>query len=135
MLCNHLQRMLVAQQGARPSAATLRRVFQKYQAEQHSRIKNVMDYSGRITGVQAWDGMVPKFVANWVLPLVWDSFVADDLGKIISGAPMLNYVDCPASFQGRMAWKNVKAKEESVSEKALHLSAGPSGAKNVVACT
>lgn len=128
VLSNHLHRMLVAQQGARPSAATLRRVFEKYQAEQHSRIKGVMNYSSRITCVQAWDGLVPKFLANWVLPSVWDSFVADDLGKIIAGGTMLEYIDCPATFQGRMAWKNVKAEEKSIPEKALQLSSGLSSA-------
>lgn len=74
--------------------------------------------------MQVWDGLVPKFMANWVFPLVWDSFVADDLGKIIAGAPMLDYVDCPATIQGRMAWENVKVKEDSPLEKDLHSGGG-----------
>ncbi|OQE00300.1 hypothetical protein PENVUL_c054G07904 [Penicillium vulpinum] len=129
-LCNQIQTMMVKQCGAQPSLATLTQAFAAYQTERQGRVKQVMEYSGLITKVQAWSSPIHWFLANWVLPLQPDRAIADDLGEIIRGAPKLNYVDLGEFASGKLEWKYgnpvgslVKAKRhpEAVSSRILRV--------------
>ena len=125
VLCNHLRQMMVNQNGAKPSLATLNKTFAAYQTERLARVKHIMEYSSLITNVQAWRTPLYKFVANWVLPLQPDRAVADQLGEIIRGAPKLDFVDVADFASGRLPWKdgNNKAEEQ---KKSKIVGGGPS---------
>ena len=113
VLCNHLQQMIATQQGAKPSLSTLDRTFKGYQDERHARVKEIMELSGLITKVQAWETPFHKFLATWVLPLQSDRAIADQLGEIIRGAPKLDFVGGGGFARGRLEWKD----EETVAKK------------------
>ncbi|KAH7311416.1 FAD binding domain protein [Stachybotrys elegans] len=106
VLCNHIKRMVTAQQGAKPSPATLEKTLMGYQTERHARAKEIMELSGLITKVQAWDTPLHKFMATWALPLQPDRTVPDQLGEIIRGAPKLEFVEIDGFAKGRLPWKD-----------------------------
>ncbi|KAI9164120.1 FAD-dependent monooxygenase DEP2 [Paramyrothecium foliicola] len=112
VLCNHLQRMIRAQHGAKPSLATLEKTFKAYQTERHARVKGVMELSGLITKVQAWETPFHKFLATWALPLQPDRTVANQLGEIIRGGPKLEYVELKDFARGRLPWKDEEREKE-----------------------
>ncbi|KKK22258.1 hypothetical protein P175DRAFT_0477239 [Aspergillus ochraceoroseus IBT 24754] len=109
VLCNHLAQTVAAHQGARLSRATLGKVFRQYQRDRVQRVRGIMELSSLITRVQAWDGIVPKFVACWVLPFQADHKLTDQLGELIRKAPKLDYVQVGRGFaQGRLPWEGEK---------------------------
>jgi len=106
VLCNHLVRTVAAYQGGRLSRPTLGQVFRQYQRDQAARMREIMELSSLITRVQAWDGMVPKFLACWVLPFQADHKLTDQLGELIRRAPKLDYVDGVRGLAaGRLPWE------------------------------
>ncbi|KAK9414811.1 putative FAD/NAD(P)-binding domain-containing protein [Seiridium unicorne] len=108
VLCNHLCRAIGAE--SKPSAATLTKVFDDYQAERHERMMRIMELSSLTTKVQAWDGWWHKFLATWVLPLQPDRALADQIGEIIRTAPSLDIADGTSKFpSGRLPWNNEEA--------------------------
>jgi 2-polyprenyl-6-methoxyphenol hydroxylase-like FAD-dependent oxidoreductase len=109
VLCNHLERTLAAHHGGRVSRATLRRVFDQYQRDREKRMHEIMELSSLITRVQAWDGILPKALACWVLPFQADHKLTDQLGELVRKAPKLDYVEVDRVFeQGRLAWEDEK---------------------------
>ncbi|PKX89962.1 FAD-dependent oxidoreductase [Aspergillus novofumigatus IBT 16806] len=95
--------------GGRVSRATLRRVFDQYQRDREARMHEIMELSSLITRVQAWDGILPKFLACWVLPFQADHKLTDQLGELIRKAPKLDYVKVDQEFgRGRLAWEDEK---------------------------
>lgn len=117
VLCNHLQQMMVDQCGAKPSLATLNKVFAAYQTETQARVKSIMDFSSLITNVQAWRNPLYKLMANWVLPLQSDRALADQLGEIIRAAPKLNFVDVADFPSGRLPWTDEDYQAEKQNKK------------------
>ena len=106
VLCNHLARTVGTHRGGRVSRATLGQVFRQYQGDREGRMREIMELSSLITRVQAWDGMVPKFLACWVLPFQADHKLTDQLGELIRRAPKLDYVgDARELTVGRLPWE------------------------------
>jgi hypothetical protein len=69
----------------------------------------IMELSSLITRVQAWDGILPKALACWVLPFQADHKLTDQLGELVRKAPKLDYVEVDRVFeQGRLAWEDEK---------------------------
>ncbi|GFF58146.1 LOW QUALITY PROTEIN: hypothetical protein IFM46972_11014 [Aspergillus udagawae] len=109
VLCNHLERTVAAHHGGRVSRATLGRVFDQYQRDREKRVHEIMELSSLITRVQAWDGILPKVLACWVLPFQADHKLTDQLGELIRMAPKLDYVEVDREFgRGRLAWEDEK---------------------------
>ncbi|KAF4236331.1 hypothetical protein CNMCM8980_003093 [Aspergillus fumigatiaffinis] len=109
VLCNHLERTLAAHHGGRVSRATLGRVFGQYQRDREKRMHEIMELSSLITRVQAWDGILPKALACWVLPFQADHKLTDQLGELIRKAPKLDYLEVDRVFgRGRLAWEDEK---------------------------
>ncbi|KAI0157184.1 FAD/NAD(P)-binding domain-containing protein [Hypoxylon sp. FL1284] len=106
VLCNHLNKMLVEHEGAKPSRATLNKVFEAYQAERHGRIHEVLSLSAHTTRMQAWDNWLYKFMAMWVMPLLPSGLIMNQLGTIMTPAPRLDYVPCKGFPKGKMGWKH-----------------------------
>jgi 2-polyprenyl-6-methoxyphenol hydroxylase-like FAD-dependent oxidoreductase len=92
VLCNHLERTLAAHHGGRVSRATLGRVFGQYQRDREKRMHEIMELSSLITRVQAWDGILPKALACWVLPFQADHKLEVD--RVFG--------------RGRLAWEDEK---------------------------
>jgi hypothetical protein len=98
-LVNGLETMLQEHAGAKPSRATLKRVFTEYQRARKPRMHDIMQYSSLLTKLQAWDNPVLRFAATWVVPYLPDRIVADDLSKrFIATAPKLDRVPVSPSF-------------------------------------
>ncbi|XXH00682.1 hypothetical protein Hte_007032 [Hypoxylon texense] len=106
VLCNHLNAMLLEHEGAKPSRATLNKVFQAYQAERHGRLQEILAVSAHATRMQAWDNWLYKFVAMWVMPFLPSSMIMNQLGTIMTPAPRIDYVPCIGFPKGRMGWKH-----------------------------
>ena len=75
----------------------------------------IMDFSSLITRLQAWDSVLLRFVASWVIPYQSDRKIADQLGEIIRAAPKLEYVGSGGGTKGeRLAWTGEVAGENSL---------------------
>ncbi|KAK2598887.1 hypothetical protein QQS21_005629 [Conoideocrella luteorostrata] len=72
VLCNHINRMVNDQSGAKPSLATLNHTISAYRDERAERMKKVMEFSNLITKIQAWDTPLYRFVAEWIMPYAPD---------------------------------------------------------------
>lgn len=106
VLTNRLRRMLVENNWARPSGRELEKLLSAYQTERLARMKYVMQFSGDVTKVQAWHRPLDKFLATWLVPMLPDRTFGDQLGKIISGAPKLDFIDASDFPSGRMPWQD-----------------------------
>ena len=105
VLCNHLHRTLAAHAGDRPSKATLNAMFSAYQKEREPRMKEIMDFSSLLTKLQAWDNVLLRFLATWVIPYQPDRRIAEQLGELIRKAPKLDFVDVGPDFaRGKFGW-------------------------------
>lgn len=124
VLCNHLQRMVKRQQGARPSAATLNSVFAAYQAERIERVRYIMNLSGLISKFQAEVTIWHKIANSWVLPVLPDRGVSDLLKPFIAAGPKIDYLPVTKKFKhGKVAWKDAK-KDVSSKDAGRHLQVG-----------
>lgn len=106
-LSNHLQRMVKRQQGARPSAATLNRLFAAYQTERIERVRYMMNFSGLISKMQAQVTPWHRIANNWVLPLLPDRGIANRMKPYIAAGLKLEYVPVTADFKrGLVPWQD-----------------------------
>lgn len=105
LLTNLVRRAVKAHPNVRPSRAELREVFQQYQDRRVGRMKKIMEFSGLITRVQAWDGFLMKFAAKVILPYQNKTQLGKDIGDIIKDAEKLDFVPLK-SRGGRIPWKN-----------------------------
>ena len=68
-------------------------------------MKEIMDFSSLLTKLQAWDSVLLRFLATWVIPYQPDRRVADQLGDLIRKAPKLDFADVGPGFaRGKLAW-------------------------------
>ena len=100
VLVNQLQPLLKA--GVRPSRAQIVAALQKYQDLRLPRMQQIMSYSRFHTRTQAWRYWPFKMFALYVVPLLGDRFLADDVGAILRGAPRIDFLPCtwPKSNRG-----------------------------------
>lgn len=97
VLCNHLQRALakhVDSLGApfKPiTRAALMDCFEAYKNQHRRRVLAIMTLSRVITGAQAWETPIAKFLALRVLPMLPDRTLAAILGLIIGSAPKVEF--------------------------------------------
>lgn len=120
VLCNHLHKMVAEQEGAKPSPATLNKVFASYQEERHGRMKAIMDLSARTTRLQSWENGLYKFLATRAMPLIPHRFIVKQLGKFTTPAPKLDYVSLEGFARGKIPWKyddDVEPRDEKPSVK------------------
>ncbi len=106
VLTNHLRRRLVSNNWARPSRTELEKLLSAYQAERLDRMKHIMQFSGEVTKVQAWHRPLDKLFATWLVPVLPDRTFGDQLGRIISNAPKLDFIDASAFSSGHMPWQD-----------------------------
>ncbi|KAI1412765.1 FAD binding domain protein [Hypoxylon sp. FL1857] len=114
VLCNHLQAMLAAKQGVKPSLADLRNVFAAYQAERKPRVVQIMNFSREVTDSHAWATLSHKYYTKWVLPTKSDQFFPNIIAEIVRRAPKLEYVDVKGFNKGKVNWKDEESKPSSL---------------------
>lgn len=85
-------------------------MLEAYQDERLARMKHIKQFSGDVTNVQAWHGPLAKFLSTWLIPVLPDRAFGDQLGRIIRGAPKLDFVDASDFPSGRMSWKDEATK-------------------------
>lgn len=107
--------MLVFQQGAKPSRATLRKAFQAYQDERRPRVIEVIKFSGQVTDAHAWVTPLHKYYTKLWLPLQSDRMIPDAMAEIIRRGPKLAYVDANRFGEGRVPWKDDESASKGVS--------------------
>ncbi|KAL8911253.1 MAG: hypothetical protein Q9171_003551 [Xanthocarpia ochracea] len=118
VFCNHLHRTLAMHAGARLSRAALNSMFAAYQKEREPRINEVMQFSSMLTRLQAWDSVLLRFLATWVIPYQPDQRIADQMGELIRKAPKLDFVDVGPEFaKGKMARRGKCLNEDSKNKK------------------
>lgn len=108
VLCSQLKSMLISQQGAKPSRATLNKAFAAYQAERRPRAIEIMNFSSQVTEMHAWVTPLHKLYTNWILPLQADRTIADMMAEMIRRGPKLSFVDTSRFGEGRLPWKDDK---------------------------
>ena len=105
---NALNRGLKRHSNEKLDLSTLSQIFEEYESERKPRIKKVNDISALMTRLQAWDGIVMKFVARWILPLISDARVADQFAELVKAGCKLDYVPVTFKPQGTVQWDDEK---------------------------
>ncbi|KAF2810454.1 FAD/NAD(P)-binding domain-containing protein [Mytilinidion resinicola] len=103
-LSNGLNRALKNQSDSTLSREQISMVFQDYQEKRMGRVTKVHDFTGGFTRVSAWDGLLNKFMALWVLPIASHEFVGDKFSRLIRGGVKLDYVPYKESRSGSVHW-------------------------------
>lgn len=114
LLTNLLHRTLSAHpNSAKPTRATLTKVFQEYQDRRIPRMRKIVEFSNLITRVQAWDGFAMKATALYVLPYQSRTALGQQIGEVICDAEKLDFVPIKPR-PGRIAWKEQKNASDKV---------------------
>lgn len=109
VLTNHLRRMLVDNNGMKPSSEALEKALAAYQAERLERMQSIMFFSSFVNKVQGWTSPAYKILSTWILPFLPQRMLADQMSDIIRGAPVLDFVPSKGFPTGKKKWKNEEA--------------------------
>lgn len=93
-------------------------------------MKEIMEFSSLLTKLQAWDTVLLRLVATWVIPYQPDRRIADQLGDLIRRAPRLEYVPVGEGFaRGVMPWADEDRDGEGRGKAAVEVAAENEGAR------
>ncbi|KAL8979776.1 MAG: hypothetical protein Q9205_004972, partial [Flavoplaca limonia] len=94
VLANELYRLKAVTSSATPTKEAIRTTFQRYQELRMLRVQRVRFLSGLITRLQAFDGIIMRCMAQWIVPtLIGDKRIADQLGCLLKGSPKLDFIE------------------------------------------
>jgi hypothetical protein len=119
VLTNHLHQFLADNNQAKPSGAELQKVFHAYQTERYDRVNNIYKFSNFVNEAQGWSTWWYWFMSTWLVPLLPQRLLADQLGGILSAGAKLDFVDVGNFPSGRMPWKNSAKTEASKEQRSL----------------
>lgn len=103
-LVNKLNRVLKTHPSVKPTRAQLNTIFHTYQEERIPRMHKIMNFSRLITRVQAWDGILMKSVALYVLPWQNERKLGEQIGELIKGAPKFDFIPMSQYNKRRIRW-------------------------------
>lgn len=104
VLANELYRLKEVTSSAAPTKEAIRTTFQRYQELRMRRVQRIRFLSGFITRLQAFDGILMRCMAQWIVPiLIGDKKIADQLGCLVKGSPKLDFIAWD-SREGTMPW-------------------------------
>ncbi|KAL9037252.1 MAG: hypothetical protein Q9180_003827 [Flavoplaca navasiana] len=104
VLANELHRLKEITSGATPTKEAIRTTFQRYQELRMLRVQRIRFLSGFITRLQAFDGILMRCMAQWMVPiLIGDKKIADQLGCLLKGSPKLDFIGWD-SRKGTIPW-------------------------------
>ncbi|KAI4115029.1 MAG: hypothetical protein LQ345_004294 [Seirophora villosa] len=106
VLTNELHRLARTTPNGRPTQPAITATFQRYQQLRSARVRKIHFVSGFITRLQAFDGVLMRFTARYVVPLlIGDRRIADQLGYLVRDSPKLDFIPLD-SRKGTMAWND-----------------------------
>lgn len=106
VLTNELHRLARTRPSGRPTQQAITAAFQRYQRLRSARVRKIHFVSGFITRLQAFDGVLMRFTARYVVPLlIGDRRIADQLGYLVRDSPKLDFIPL-VSRKGTMAWND-----------------------------
>lgn len=106
VLTNELHRLARTTPSGRPTQQAITATFQRYQQLRSARVRKIHFVSGFITRLQAFDGVLMRFTARYVVPLlIGDRRIADQLGYLVRDSPKLDFIPL-VSRKGTMAWND-----------------------------
>ncbi|KAI5867263.1 FAD binding domain protein [Durotheca rogersii] len=105
VLTNHLRQMLVDNHWKKPSSAEIEKALARYQKERLERMKMMLKFSSITNEAQNWPTVWYRILSTWLIPLLPQRVLADNLGRIISSAPKLDFLEVGEFPTGRMPWK------------------------------
>ncbi|KAL9625673.1 MAG: hypothetical protein Q9204_007775 [Flavoplaca sp. TL-2023a] len=104
VLANELYRLKETTSSATPTKEAIRTTFQRYQELRMLRVQRIRFLSGLITRLQAFDGILMRCMAQWIVPiLIGDKRIADQLGCLLKGSPKLDFIEWD-SRRGTIPW-------------------------------
>ncbi|KAH7175960.1 hypothetical protein EDB81DRAFT_674481 [Dactylonectria macrodidyma] len=107
MLCNGIRDLFTAvPQPDRPQLSSLEELFDKYQAERTSRVREDAGRSAHVTRIQAWANPLYYITAKYVVTVkFFEYFMMEFLVKrSMQKALVLNYVHVEEPMKGAVAW-------------------------------
>lgn len=109
VLANELHRLVHMTPNGRPDKAAITAMFQRYQIRRLPRVRTAHFASWFITRLQAWDGIMMRCMAQWIVPVfIGDKMIAQALGYLVKDAPKLDFIPIE-SRKGTMGWNDEKA--------------------------
>ena len=112
VLTNELYCLLETTSQGRPTEHAITSAFQRYQIQRVPRVRKIHFLSGLITRLQAWDGILMRCMARWIVPLlIGDERIADQLSYLIKDSPKLDFVES-MSRKGTIAWSDEKLRSD-----------------------
>lgn len=122
-LANALNKALKNSSDGRLSQSAISAMFEEYQESQKPRVKKIFNMCYYVTRMQAWDGVIMRFIARYVVPWLGDELVADHTSTIVKGGVKLDYLPVPERPRGTCAWDDeIHPKKSPVLDRP-----GPSG--------
>ncbi|KAL8878770.1 MAG: hypothetical protein Q9192_008371, partial [Flavoplaca navasiana] len=104
VLANELYRLKEVTSSATPTKEAISTTFQRYQELRMLRVQRIRFLSGLITRLQAFDGILMRCMAQWIIPmLIGDKRIADRLGCLLKGSPKLDFIEWE-SRRGTIPW-------------------------------
>ncbi|KAL9595420.1 MAG: hypothetical protein Q9219_006463, partial [cf. Caloplaca sp. 3 TL-2023] len=92
-LTNELHHLIETTPHGKPTAEAIANSFQRYQDRRVRRVRKIYSVSSFITRLQAYDGILMSYIAQWVVPyLIGDERIADQLCHICATSPKLNFI-------------------------------------------
>ncbi|TAQ86977.1 hypothetical protein B7494_g4680 [Chlorociboria aeruginascens] len=107
VLANLLNKAIKSHPRGKPGKTEIEAIFAQYQAERLPRVKKIIEFSGLVTKIQAWDSILLK-VASRILPFMPERTLANETGKIIKAAPKLDYITLPVRPKGKVGYDDEK---------------------------
>ncbi|KAL8997508.1 MAG: hypothetical protein Q9188_006311 [Gyalolechia gomerana] len=93
VLTNELHRLVQMSQNSKPKKQAITETFQRYQTRRLPRVRKAHFASWFITRLQAFDGIIMRCMAQWIVPLlVGDKMIAQGLGYLVKDAPKLDFI-------------------------------------------
>ena len=109
VLANLLNREIKSRPNGKPDKSAIEAAFHEYQETREARVKKIFDLSSLITRLQAWDNVVLRLAACFVIPWQRDAKIAEEMGTIIKAAPKLDYVPLAECKKGLVMWDDEKS--------------------------
>ncbi|KAL8932366.1 MAG: hypothetical protein Q9216_006868, partial [Gyalolechia sp. 2 TL-2023] len=114
VLTNELHRLIQMTPNGRPNKQAITATFQRYQTQRLPRVRMAHFASWFITRLQAFDGIIMRCMAQWIVPLfVGDKMIAHALGYLVKDAPKLDFIPLE-SRKGTMGWNDEKLDSTSM---------------------
>lgn len=93
-----------------PSLQDIESAFATYQSTRIPRVRETLRLADDMTRAHGWDSLLLKLMCLYIVPYLPERALADKIGKLISGAPRLDFLAWEGfEVGGRMKWEDADA--------------------------